>query len=116
MGKVELVMDEVVGAEEGSSSKTCSLRNAFEVRIRGGTVYSTNSYLHVENCVRDTIPPTQFCRQKMGRLNRMSPTCQPDIVDMSGTDTNVCRLGGVADRHKSRHCKPSFQRATPFSE
>ncbi len=52
---------------------------------------------------------TQFCRQKMGRLNRMSPTCRPNIVNMSATDTNVCRLGGVAYRHKSRHCQPRWE-------
>ena len=37
MLKVELVMNEVVGADERSSGKTCSQRNAFEVRIRGGS-------------------------------------------------------------------------------
>ena len=33
--------------------------------------------------------------------------CRADILDMSATDTNVCRLGGVADRNKSQHCQPS---------
>ncbi len=37
----------------------------------------------------------------------MSPTCRPTCRNMSATDTNVCRLGGVADRHKSRHYQPS---------
>jgi hypothetical protein len=37
----------------------------------------------------------------------MSLTCWADIRDMSATDKNVCRLGGGADRHKSRHCQPS---------
>jgi hypothetical protein len=37
MGKVELVMNEVVGADEGSSGKTCSYCNASEVRITGGS-------------------------------------------------------------------------------
>ena len=45
----------------------------------------------------------------------MLPTCQADIVDMSATDTNVCCLGGVADRHKSRHCQPRGGRATYHS-
>ncbi len=53
--------------------------------------------------------PTRLCRRKKGRLKRMSPTCWADIVDMMlATDTNVCRLGGVADRHKSRHCQPRY--------
>ena len=52
---------------------------------------------------------TWLCRQKKGRLKRMAPTCQADIVDMFATDTNVCRLGGVADRHKSWHCQPRIQ-------
>ena len=43
------------------------------------------------------------------RVKRMSPTCRADIGDMSATDTNVCRLGGVADRYKSQHCQPSLQ-------
>jgi hypothetical protein len=34
--------------------------------------------------------------------------CWADIRDMLATDKNVCRLGGGADRHKSRHCQPSF--------
>jgi hypothetical protein len=38
----------------------------------------------------------------------MSPTCRANIVGMSAKDTNVCRLGDVADRHKSRHCQPSI--------
>jgi hypothetical protein len=37
MGKVELVMNKVVGTDEGNSSKTCSYRNNSEVRIRGGS-------------------------------------------------------------------------------
>ena len=39
----------------------------------------------------------------------MSPTCWADIIGMLATDTNVCRLGDVADRHKSWHCQPSIQ-------
>jgi hypothetical protein len=59
---------------------------------------STNSYLHVEKCVGNMIPRHQ--------PNRMLPTCWADIVDMSVTDTNVCPLGGVANRHKSRLYQP----------
>ena len=29
----------------------------------------------------------------------MAPTCRANIHDMLATDTNVCRLGGVANRH-----------------
>ena len=57
-------------------------------------MYSTNSYLHVEKCVGDTIPQHDLVGEKKGQLNRMSPTCWADIVDMLVTDTNVCRLGG----------------------
>ena len=51
------------------------------------------------------IPRNNFVGKK--KLNRMLPACRPDIVDMSATDTNVCPLGGVADRHTSRHYQPS---------
>ncbi len=54
------------------------------------------------------FPDTTLSARKKGRLKRMSPTCWADIFDMSATDTNVCRLGGVADRHKSRHCQPRY--------
>ena len=37
----------------------------------------------------------------------MLPTCWANIVDMSATNRNVCRLGDVANRHKYRHCQPS---------
>ena len=38
----------------------------------------------------------------------MLPMCRANIVDMLATDINVCHLGGVADRHKSRHYQPSW--------
>ncbi len=60
-----------------------------------------------EKCVGDTIPRHDFVGEKIGQLKRMLPTCRADIVNMSATDTNVCRLGGVADRHKSRLYQPS---------
>jgi hypothetical protein len=68
---------------------------------------SNDSYVHVGKCVGDTIPRHDFVGKKKGRLKRMSPTCRADIVKMLATDTNVCRLGGVANRHKSQHCQPS---------
>ena len=47
-----------------------------------------------------------FVGEKKDQPNRISPTCRANIVDMLATDTNVCRLGGVADRHKPRHYQP----------
>ena len=52
-------------------------------------------------CVGDSLPRHDFVSKKKGRLNRMLPTCWAGIVDMLATDRNVCRLGGVADRHES---------------
>jgi hypothetical protein len=42
----------------------------------------------------------------------MLPTCRANIVNIMATDTNVCRLGGVAARHKSQHCQPSSSAST----
>ena len=44
-------------------------------------------------------PDTTLSAKKLGRHNRMLLMCRAVILDMSATDTNVCRLGGVADRH-----------------
>ena len=55
---------------------------------------------YMEECVSATgLTDTS---QKIGRHNRMLPTCRDDIRDMLATDRNVCRLRGVANRHKSR--------------
>ena len=65
------------------------------------------SYVHSGVCVGNSLPRHDPDSQpKKGQLNRMSPTCRANIHNMSATD--VCRLGGVADRHKSRHCQPSL--------
>ena len=67
------------------------------------------SYVHSGVCVGNSLPRHDPDSQpKKGQLNRMSPTCRANIHNMSATD--VCRLGGVADRHKSRHCQPSYCR------
>ncbi len=58
--------------------------------------------------VSATVSPDTTLSVKKGRLKRMLPTCQANIVDMSATDRDVCCLGGVANRHKPRHCQPSI--------
>jgi hypothetical protein len=65
---------------------------------------STDSCVHVENCVSNKIPRHDTDSQNIGRHNRMLPTCRADIRDMSATDENVCHLGGGADRHQSQNC------------
>ncbi len=45
----------------------------------------------------------------------MSRTCRGDIHDMLATDTNVCCLGGVAGKHKYRHCQPSHSDLHPIA-
>jgi hypothetical protein len=68
---------------------------------------NTDSYVHVGLCVGNRSHRHDADSRKIGRHNRMSPTCRDDISDMSATDKNVCRLRGVADRHICRHCQPS---------
>ena len=68
---------------------------------------STNSYVYVGMCVGIRSHRHDADSRKIGRFNRMSPTCRDDISDMSATDKNVCRLRGAADRHICRHCQPS---------
>ena len=68
---------------------------------------SSDSCLHVGNCVGNEIPRHDTDSQNIGRHNRMLAMCRANIRSMSVTDKNVCRLGGGADRHKSRHCQPS---------
>ncbi len=64
-------------------------------------------------CVGNSLPRHCFVGEKKGRLNRMSPTCWANILDMTATDTNVCLLGGVDDRHKSwSHVRNSFWRGS----
>ncbi len=70
---------------------------------------STDSYVYAGVCVGGRSHRHDANSLKIGQHNRMSPTCWSDIVDMSATDKNVCRLRGGADRHKSRYCQPSLQ-------
>jgi hypothetical protein len=67
---------------------------------------STDSYVYAGVCVGGRSHQHNSNSLNIGRHNRMSPRCQADIVDMSATDKNVCRLRGGANRHKSRHCQP----------
>jgi hypothetical protein len=72
----------------------------------------TDSYFHVGVCAGNRSYRHDANSRKIGRHNRMSPTCRDDISDMSVTDKNVCRLRGVADRHICRHCQPRMPRAS----
>ncbi len=70
---------------------------------------STDSNAYAGVCVGNRSYRHDPNTRKIGRHKKMSPTCRDDIFDMSATDTNVCRLRGGADRHKSRHCQPRRQ-------
>ena len=72
----------------------------------------TNSYFHAGACVSNRSYRHDADRQKIGWHKRMLPTCRDDIFNMSATDKIVCRLRGGADRHKSRHCQPSWGHCT----
>ncbi len=74
---------------------------------------STDSYVHVGVCVGNRSHRHDADSRKIGQHNRMLPTCWDDIPNMSVTDTNVCRLRGVADRHICRHCQPSQRQPCP---
>jgi hypothetical protein len=52
---------------------------------------------YIQECVSATVSPDMTPTAKKSQLNRMSQTCRANIHNMSATD--VCRLGGVADRH-----------------
>jgi hypothetical protein len=65
--------------------------------------------------VSATVSPDTTLSAKKGRLNRMPPMCQANIANMLATDRNVCHFGGVANRHKSRHCQPKQQTAITYS-
>jgi hypothetical protein len=65
---------------------------------------STDSYVCAGVCVGGMSHRHDIDSLKIGRHNRMLPTCR--VVFMSATDKNVCCLRGGADRYKSRHCQP----------
>ena len=67
---------------------------------------STDSCVHVGKCAGNKIHRHDPESQKIGRHNRMAPTCRADILDMLATDIFVCRWGGGADRHICQYCQP----------